>query len=117
VADLLHDLKRATETGDAELWSSLHSDDFEQTELWDSSHPPSNARKRTREEVAEAVGRVFKDGFRFRVENLVRDEGRLAYTLTCIWPDGRTVIANNNAEVKEGVIVSELMVAAGEPDK
>jgi hypothetical protein len=36
VADLLHDLKKATETGDAELWSSLRSDDFEQTELWDS---------------------------------------------------------------------------------
>src|SRR5437867_1461583 len=53
VADLLHDLKKAIETGDAELWSSLHSDDFEQTELWDSSHPPSNPRKRTREEVAE----------------------------------------------------------------
>ncbi len=102
---------------EAELWSSLHSDDFEQTELWDNSHPPSNPRKRTRAEVAEAVGRVFNDGFRFRVENMVRDEGRLAYTLTCIWPDGRTVIANNNAEVKDVVIVSELMVAAGEPDE
>jgi hypothetical protein len=47
----------------------------------------------------------------------MRDENRLAYTLTCIWPDGRSVIANNNADVKDGVIVSELMVAAGEPDK
>jgi hypothetical protein len=56
VTDLLHDLRKAIETGDAELWSSLHSDDFEQTELWDSSHPPSNPRKRNREEVAEAVG-------------------------------------------------------------
>jgi hypothetical protein len=117
VADLLHDLKQAIETGDAELWSSLHGDDFEQTELWDSSHPPSNPRKRTREEVAEAVGRVYRDGFQFRIENMVRDKNRLAYTLTCIWPDGRTVVANNNADVKDGVIVRELMVAAGEPDK
>jgi hypothetical protein len=117
VADLLHDLKKAIETGDAELWASLHSDDFEQTELWDSSHPPSNPRKRKRHEVAEAVGHVFKDGFRFRVEKMVRDDRRLAYTLTCIWPDGRTVIANNNADIKDGLIVSELMVAAGEPDK
>jgi hypothetical protein len=90
--------------------------DLEQTELWDSSHSPSNPRKRNREEVAEAVGRVFKDGFRFRVEQMVRGDDRLAYTLTCIRPDGRTVIANNNAEVKAGLIVSELMVAAGEPD-
>ena len=117
MADLLHDLKKAIETGDAELWSSLHSDDFEQTELWDSSHPPSNPRKRTKAEVAEAVGRVVKNGFRFRVENMVRDEDRLAYTFTCIWPDGRTVIVNNNAAVKDELIVSVLMVAAGEPDK
>ena len=117
MADLLHDLKKAIETGDTELWASLHTDDFEQTELWDSSHPPSSPRKRKRDEVAEAVGRVFKDGFRFRVEKMVRDDRRLAYTLTCIWPDGRTVIANNNADIKDGLIVSELMVAAGEPDK
>ena len=56
--------------------------------------------------MAEAVGRVVKSGFQFRVENMVRDEDRLAYTFTCISPDGRTVIVNNNAAVKEGMIVS-----------
>src|SRR5262245_38009544 len=116
MADLLRDLKAAIETGDAELWASLHSADYEQTDLWDGSHPPSNPRKRTRDEVAEAVGRAVKDGFRFHVSNAVRDENRLAYTITCISPDGRTVIANNNAETRNGVIVSELMVLAGEPE-
>jgi hypothetical protein len=116
VTDLLRDLKNAIETGDAGLWSSLHSADFEQTDLWDSSHPPSNPRKRIREEVADAVGRAVRDGFQFRVTNMVRDGNRLAYTITCISPDGRTVIANNNAETRDGVIVSELMVLAGEPD-
>ena len=45
---------------------------------------------------------------------MVRDEDRLAYTFTCIWLDGRTVIVNNNAAVKDGLIVSVLMVAAAE---
>jgi hypothetical protein len=116
MADLLQDLKRAIETGDSELWSSLHSDDFEQIELWHKTEPPSNPRKRSKAEVAEIVGRAVKNGVQFRIENMVGDGNRLAYTATCVLPNGRTVIANNNAEVKDGLIVSELVVEAGEPD-
>jgi ketosteroid isomerase-like protein len=113
--DLLQDLKRAIETGDAELWSSLHSDDFEQTELWHKTDPPSNPTKRGKADVAEIVGRAVKNGVQFRVENMVGDSTRIAYTVTCVQPNGRTVISNNNAEVRDGLIVGELVVEAGEP--
>jgi hypothetical protein len=107
---------RLAEAGDAEFWSSLHSDDFEQIELWSNSHPPSDPRKRTKQEVAAIVDRAPKNGVQFRVENMVGDADRLAYTVTCILPNGRTVIANDIADIRDGLIVKELVVEAGEPD-
>jgi hypothetical protein len=116
MGDLLGDLKRALETGDAELWESLHSEDFEQTELWHKTDPPSNPSKRTRDEMVATIRRATGNSVQFRVENMVGDDKRLAYTATCIMPSGRTVIANNIAEIKDGLIVRELVIEAGEPD-
>jgi hypothetical protein len=109
-AELLRKLKQSIETGDAELWSSLHSDDFEQTQLSTSSNP----RTRTREDVAAIVGRAVKRGAKCTVENMVDGGDRIAYTATRVFPNGRTVISSSNAEVKDGLIVRELVVEAEE---
>jgi hypothetical protein len=116
MSDLLSDLKVSLETGDAALWSSLHSDDFEHTELWHKTDPPSNPVRRTKADLAEIVGRAVKNGVEFRVENMVGDDRGIAYTVRCILPNGRTVISNNTCEVRDNLIVNQLVVEAGEPD-
>ena len=116
MTDIGQQLKQALETGNAEAWASLYSEDLELDELWHKTDPPSNPNKRGRDDLAATIERATSNGVKFEVDNVVSDGDRLAYTVKCLLPSGRVVVTNSIAEIKDGVIVRELQVGAGEPD-
>jgi hypothetical protein len=54
-------------------------------------------------------------GVKATVENEVAGDGRAAATVTCEFPGGRKVIANAIFELRDGRIVRECEVVAGDP--
>jgi hypothetical protein len=85
-------------------------------ELWHKTDPPSNPTKRRRDDTVATIERATSNGVKFEVDNIVSDGNRLAYTVKCLMPSGRIVVANAIGEIENGVIARELQVSAGEPD-
>ena len=54
-------------------------------------------------------------GVKATVENAVAGEDRAAATVTCEFPGGRKVVANAMLELRDGRIVRERDVQAGDP--
>ena len=56
-------------------------------------------------------------GVKATVENAVAGEDRAAATVTCEFPGGRKVVANSVLELRDGRIVRERDVQAGDPKR
>lgn len=111
----LEALRRAYEEWDIEALLALYADQVELIQI-DRDNPPSSPRVRHGKEV-------FKDmfehcaaaGVKATVENAVAAEDRAAATVTCEFPGGRKVLANGIFDLRDGRIVRERDVLAGDP--
>jgi len=112
----LSKMKQAMEVGDADAWSGLHSDDFEQIEM-DDVTPPSNPKTHTKNGLYEIIKRASSNGVKFTVEKMVDGGDQIAYSVTCHIPNGRKIVSNVISDVKDGKINHELAVGARDPEK
>jgi ketosteroid isomerase-like protein len=107
-------LRRGYEEWDVEPLLALYADDVELTQI-DREHPPSSPRVRNGKEVFKGMlEHCAAAGVKATVENAVASEDRAAATVTCEFPGGRRVVANSIFELRDGRIVRERDVLAGD---
>lgn len=94
---------------------ALYADEVELIQI-DRDNPPSSPRVRHGKEVLEGMfEHCAAAGVVATVENAVAGEDRAAATVTCEFPGGRKVIANAILELRNGRVVRERDVLAGDP--
>src|SRR6266540_4405492 len=107
--------KRAYEEWDIEALLGLYADDVELVQI-DRDNPPSSPRVRQGKEVFKGMfEHCAAAGVKATVENTIAGEDRAAATVTCEFPGGRKVMANAILELRDGRIVRERDVLAGDP--
>jgi ketosteroid isomerase-like protein len=106
---------RGYEEWDIEALLSLYADEVELIQI-DRDNPPSSPRVRHGKDVLRGMfEHCAAAGVKATVENAVAGEDRAAATITCEFPGGRKVLANAVLEVRDGRIVREREVVAGDP--
>ena len=107
--------KRAYEGWDIETLLGLYADDVELVQI-DRDNPPSSPRLRQGKDVLRGMfEHCAAAGVKATVENTIAGEDRAAATITCEFPGGRKVVANGILELRDGRIVRERDVLAGDP--
>jgi ketosteroid isomerase-like protein len=106
--------KRAYEGWDIEALLGLYADEVEVVQI-DRDNPPSSPRVRSGKEVLKGMfEHCAAAGVKATVENTVAGRDRAAATVTCEFPGGRKVVANAMLELRDGRIVRERDVVAGD---
>ncbi len=107
--------KRAYEEWDIEALLGLYADEVEIVQI-DRDNPPSTPRVRHGKDVLRGMfEHCAAAGVKATVENAVAAEDRAAATVTCEFPGGRKVLANGIFDLRDGRIVRERDVLAGDP--
>ncbi|HYO46388.1 MAG TPA: nuclear transport factor 2 family protein [Gemmatimonadota bacterium] len=110
----LEAFRRGYEEWDIETLLALYADDVELIQI-DRDNPPSAPRVRHGKEVLRGMfEHCATAGVKATVENAVTGEDRAAATVTCEFPGGRKVVANGILELRDGRIVRERDVVAGD---
>jgi ketosteroid isomerase-like protein len=113
----LEALRRGYEGWDIEGLLALYADEVELIQI-DRDNPPSSPRVRHGKEVLKGMlEHCAAAGVRATVENAVTAGDRAAATVTCEFPGGRKVVANALLELRDGRIVRERDVQAGDPKR
>jgi len=108
-------LKRSYEEWDIETLLALYADDVELIQI-DRDNPPSSPRVREGKDVVRGMFEHCSGaGVKATVENAVADGDRAAASITCEFPNGRKVVGNATFELRDGRIVRERNVVAGDP--
>ena len=111
----LEALRRGYEEWDVDALLALYADDVELVQI-DRDNPPSSPRVRHGKEVFKGMfEHCAGAGVKATVENAVAGDDRAAATVTCEFPGGRKVVANAILELRDGRIVRERDVLAGDP--
>src|SRR5215204_4799070 len=111
----LEAFRRGYEEWDIEALLALYADEVELIQI-DRDNPPSMPRVRHGKEVLKGMlEHCAAAGVKATVENAVAGEDRAAATVTCEFPGGRKVVANAILELRDGRIVREREVLAGDP--
>ena len=111
----LETFRRAYEQWDRETLLACYDDDVELIQI-DRDNPPSAPRVRHGKDVlAGMFEHCAAAGVTATVENAVEGGDRAAATVTCAFPGGRKVTANSIFEIRDGRIVREREVIAGDP--
>ena len=110
----LEAFRRSYEEWDIEALLALYADEVELIQS-DRDNPPSSPRVRHGRAVLKGMfEHCAAAGVKATVENAVAGEGRAAATVTCEFPGGRKVVANAILELRDGRIVREREVVAGD---
>ena len=106
---------RCYEQWDVEGLLAFYADEVELIQI-DRDNPPSGPRVRHGKEVLKGMfEHCASAGVKATVENRVAGDDRAAATVTCEFPGGRKVLANAILELRDGLIVRERDVTAGDP--
>lgn len=106
--------KSAFESWDVEKLLGFYDDEVELTML-SGNNPPSSPREQRGKEVFRGMFEHCRDaGATVSVEHGVSEGDRASMTVTCVFPGGRRVVANTAVEVRDGRIVREHEVVAGD---
>lgn len=105
-------LKRAIESHDGKMLSSLYSDDAVVT-IIDRDNPPSHPREVAGREAIEAFwDDICGRDMTHRVDIGPSENGRFAFTETCAYPDGTKVFCATMTETDHGRIKRQTVVQA-----
>ena len=106
------DLKRAIETNDGRALSSFYADDAVMR-IIDHSNPPSRPRElKGRAAIAAFHNDVCGRSMVHTIEAAVAMDDRLAFTQSCVYPDGPKVYCSAMIELKGGKIARQTVVQA-----
>lgn len=106
--------RRGYEEWDIDALLALYADEVELIQI-DRDNPPSSPRVRHGKEVFRGMfEHCAAAGVKATVENAVAAEDRAAAIVTCEFPGGRKVVANAILELRDGRVVRERDVQAGD---
>ena len=111
----LEAFRRGYDEWDIDALLALYAEEVELIQI-DRDNPPSAPRVRHGKDVlAGMFEHCAAAGVTATVENTVQDGDRAAATVTCAFSGGRKVTANSIFEIRDGRIVREREVIAGDP--
>jgi len=111
----LEAFSRGYDEWDIEALLALYAEEVELIQI-DRDNPPSSPRVRHGKELFKGMfEHCAAAGVKATVENAVAEEDRAAATVTCEFPGGRKVVANAMLELRDGRIVRERHIEAGDP--
>ena len=109
-AQLADAYARAIEARDAGLLASLYHEDCEYVLINRNAPPSRPVILRGRPAVAAMWQEDCGRDMAHRVEAIVADADRIAWHLSCLYPDGTRVAAMGSAEVAGGLIRRETTI-------
>jgi len=105
-------LKHAIENREAKTLIGFYADNASM-KIIDRDHPPSKPMELTgKSEIARYYEDVCGRAMTHRVDAVVADAERLAFTQACAYPDGARVFCTAMADLAEGKIVRQVAVQA-----
>jgi ketosteroid isomerase-like protein len=114
VAPGIGEFKRAYEEWDIDALLDMYADEVELVQI-DRDNPRSSPRVRSGKEVLKGMfEHCAAAGVKATVQNMVVGQDCAAATVTCEFPGGRKVVANGILELRDGRIVRERDVVAGD---
>jgi hypothetical protein len=111
-------LKQALEGNSASKMAALFANNAT-LKIVDSIHPPSHPLElKGRDEIAEFYEEVCARGITHRLQDTVANDGHLAFTEECEYPNGSKVFVSAMLDLdKDGLITREVMVQAWDGDE
>ncbi len=104
--------KRALEERDVSSQVAMYADDAEVTLADRITQPGSPRVLRGRGEIQAWIEDVCGRDMSHRVQHSVQDEGGVAFTEACRYPNGANVLCATVLEIKDGQIVRQVGVQA-----
>jgi SnoaL-like domain len=108
-------LRQAIETRDGRTLAGFYADDATMR-IIDQENPPSRPQEiKGRAAIAAYYDDVCGRTMTHRLDSGIREGDRLAFTLTCTYPDGNRVFCSSNLELVGGKIVRQVSIQAWDP--
>lgn len=107
--------RAAMETKDADTWVTMFAESAVWTEYRHANPPSSPNVMSGRPAIESFVRGVCAAPLTIAISHEVVTDDRAAYMLTCVLPDGRTVLENVIVDLADGKITNQIDVEAWEP--
>lgn len=104
--------KRAIEERDASAQLAMYADNAEVTLVDRVAQPSAPRVLRGRDEIQSWIEDVCGRDMTHRVKHTVQDEGGVAFTEACRYPDGKGVVCATVLELDNGLVVRQIGVQA-----
>ena len=104
--------KLSYERWDVENLLAQYADDVEQIQMDDATPPSAPGIYRGKERLEQMFSHCKSNGVKATVENTVAGDDRAAATVTCEFPTGRRIVANVILDLRDGMIIRELVTSA-----
>ena len=105
-------IKQAIEHRDGRMLASFYADDAV-VRVIDRNNPPSKPRDiKGRAAIDMFWGDICSRAMTHKVETIIADGERLAFTQACSYPDGAQVYCLSVLELRDGLIVRQTAVQA-----
>jgi len=108
----LNTFTQAIEERDASAQLAMYADDAEVTLVDRIARPGAPRVLRGKGEVQAWIEDVCGRDMTHRVQHTVQDEGGVAFTEACRYPDGTGVICATVLEIDDGLVVRQIGVQA-----
>ncbi|QFR01909.1 nuclear transport factor 2 family protein [Streptomyces phaeolivaceus] len=105
-------LRRGTEEANAATLLSLYADDAELRVVDRDTQPSHPKVLHGRSEIAAMFDDVFSRDLTHKVEQCVVQGDQVAFTESCLYPDGVRVLASSMISLRDGKIVDHTMIQA-----
>ena len=104
--------KEAFEGKDLDRWVPFYADVAEWTEYRHVSPPRAPNRMIGKQQIAEFLARDYRADFDITVADEVVTANRVAFSVDCVFPDGKRIFEHVIAHLEDGKIVRQVDVEA-----
>ena len=105
-------LRRGIEADSAADLLALYADDAEITIIDRNTQPSHPMVKHGRGEIADMLNDVYSRDMTHKLEQCVVQDDHVAFTESCLYPDGVRVLASSMMSLRDGKIVEHTLLQA-----
>ncbi|MEV0176312.1 nuclear transport factor 2 family protein [Streptomyces sp. NPDC050803] len=105
-------LRRGIEEHTAATLLSLYADDAELRVVDRNTQPSSPRILHGRDEISELLEDVYGREMTHKLDRCVVEGDNIAFSESCVYPDGVRVLAESMASLRNGKIVEQTMIQA-----